>query len=123
MADEWGLPGVNDGWLPDESAIPPVVRSVKVFVEDRLPQAGRQSRSEDQRNIQGIFSKLSFTEDSQPKEESDSTRSLPASPALNRSQTLLDDQPSLPGIVDGVVGMISDDAMLQQSQDSFYRCG
>lgn len=62
MADEWGVPEVNDWWLPDENACPPVVRTVQAFMEDRLPQVEGQSRSEDQRNIKGIFSELSFHE-------------------------------------------------------------
>ena len=39
-----------------------MVRSVRSFMENRLPQAEGQSRSEDQRNIKGIFSRLSLHE-------------------------------------------------------------
>ena len=63
MADGWGVAEVNQWWLPDESECPSVVRRVKAFMEDRLPQAAGQPRSEDQTNIKGIFSKLSFHQD------------------------------------------------------------
>ena len=55
MAELWGIPEVNEWWLPDEGICPPVVRSVRSFMENRLPQAEGQSRSEDQRNIKGFF--------------------------------------------------------------------
>ena len=58
MANRWDLPEVNEWWLPDDNARPRVVRSVQAFMGDRIPQASEQSRSEDQRNISGIFSKL-----------------------------------------------------------------
>ena len=62
MAELWGIPEVNEWWLPDEGMCPPVVRSVRSFMENRLPQTEGQSRSEDQRNIKGFFSQLSLHE-------------------------------------------------------------
>ena len=62
MAELWGIPEVNEWWLTDEGTCPPVVRSVRSFMENRLPQAEGQSRSEDQRNIKGFFSQLSLHE-------------------------------------------------------------
>lgn len=88
MADEWGVPEVNDWWLPDENACPPVVRTVQAFMEDRLPQAGGQSRSEDQRNIKGIFSKLSLHENPKLKEESDIFRGIATLTVINQARTL-----------------------------------
>ena len=60
MAELWGIPEINDWWLPDEGTCPPVVRSVRSFIGDRLPYAEGESRSEDQRNIKGIFSQISL---------------------------------------------------------------
>ena len=74
MADEWGVPEVHDWWLPDINACPPVVRSVQAFMEDRLPQAEGESRSEDRRKIEGVFSELNLQENPKLKEESDSVR-------------------------------------------------
>ena len=62
MAELWGIPEVNECWLPDKGACPPVVQSVRSFMGNRLPYAERESRSEDQRNIKGIFSKLGLHE-------------------------------------------------------------
>ena len=86
MADEWNVPEINEWWLPDENACPPVVRSIQAFMEDRHPQEGGQSRSEDQRNIKGIFSKLSFFENPQLKEESDSNRGIMTATALGQAR-------------------------------------
>ena len=121
MADEWGVPEVNEWWLPDENLCPPVVRSVRAFMEDRVPQAEAQSRSEDQRTINGVFSKLSFGESPASKQEGDKIKGLTTSTILNQARTLADDSPSLPGLIhDFDIDMVSDDLMLQQSQDSFY---
>ena len=124
MADEWGVPEVNDAWVPDERVCPPVVRSVKAFMEDRVSQAERQSRNEDQRNIKGIFSKLSLHEDPKRKEANDRMRETQASSMGNQSHTLMGDDPSLPGMVDEVdLEIVSNEYMLQQSQSSFRSHG
>ena len=123
MADEWGVPEVNEWWLPDESLCPQVVRSVRAFMEDRVPRAEAegQSRSEDQRNINGVFSRLSFRESPASKQESDRIKGLTTSTILNQARTLAGDSPSLPGLSnDFDMDMISNDLMLQQSQDNFY---
>ena len=60
MAELWGIPEINEWWLPDEGICPPVVRGVRSFLGNRLPHTEGESRSEDQRNIKGIFSQLSL---------------------------------------------------------------
>ena len=60
MAELWGIPEINDWWLPDGGTCPPVVRSVRSSIGNRLPYAESESRSEDQRNIKGIFSQVSL---------------------------------------------------------------
>lgn len=58
MAEHWEIPEIDHWWLPNEEAYPPVIRSIRSLMENRLPQAASPSRSEDQRNIAGIFSSL-----------------------------------------------------------------
>ena len=62
MAELWGIPEINEWWLPDEGICPPVVRGVRSFLGNRLPHTEGESRSEDQHNIKGIFSQLSLHE-------------------------------------------------------------
>ena len=62
MAELWGISEINEWWLPDEGTCPPVVRSVRSFMGNRLPHTEAESRSEDQRNIKGIFSQLTLQE-------------------------------------------------------------
>ena len=122
MADEWGLPEINDSWLPDKGACPPVVRSVKAFMEDRIPQAEGQSRNEDQRNINGIFSKLSFNEEPKLKDEEDSDKikGLAKASVFDRPCTLIGDNPSIQGLLDRVdVEMASEDIRISPEARRF----
>lgn len=123
MAELWGIPEVNERWIPDEGTCPPVVRSIRSFMENRLPQAEGESRSEDQRNIKGIFSQLSLHE--KPKaglnrgggfgtqRVSESTNPSTENQA---SQGLADH--AAHEDVDQDTG--SDSSMLDQSRESFY---
>lgn len=72
MAKEWNLPEIRDWWLPDNNACPPVVRSIQSFMEDRRPQTEGPPRSEDQRNVSGVFSKMSIREVPMVRDESES---------------------------------------------------
>lgn len=113
MAELWGIPEVNEWWLPDEGTCPPVVRSVRSFMENRLPQAEGESRSEDQRNIKGIFSQLSLHE---------SRLSSPSIESTNLSAEDLASQGLAGQAADADVDqdMGSDNSMLDQSRQSFY---
>ena len=64
MASLWGLPEINNHWwIPDEQLCPSVVRSIRSCMGDRLPQVATRSRSEDQRNIKGIFPSLTIQDE------------------------------------------------------------
>ena len=64
MAELWGLPELRHWWLPNDEGYPPIVRSIRAFIEDRT-QPRPQAQSEDVRNMRAIFSKMSIQ--SQPK--------------------------------------------------------
>ena len=124
MAELWGIPEVNDWWLPDDETCSPVVRSVRSFMENRLPQAEGESRSEDQRNIKGFFSRLSLHES--PKAGLKQTGGPGAPPFLESTSVSAGDLTS-----SGLAGhaadpdvdqdMSSDNSMLDQSRESYYR--
>lgn len=123
MAELWGIPEVNKWWVPDEGTCPPVVRSVRSFMENRLPQAEGESRSEDQRNIKGIFSQLSFHEGPKAGLKQASSSETPsfhepttASAEDQASQSLAGHaaDPNFNHDMD------SDNSMLDQSRESFY---
>lgn len=124
MAELWGIPEVNEWWLPDYGACPPVVRSVRSFMENRLPQAEGESRSEDQRNIKGIFSQLSLHES--PKAGLKQTGGFGTPPFLeptNPSAGDLTSQGLACHATDADVDqdMGSDNSMLNQSRESYYK--
>lgn len=66
MASLWGIPEIRHWWLPHDESYPQVVRSIRFCMEDRLPTAPNQPRSEDQRNIKSIFAHLSVADNSGP---------------------------------------------------------
>ena len=74
MAEFWGLPELRHWWLPNDEGYPPIVRSIRAFIEDRA-QPRAQAQSEDVRNMRAIFSKMSIQ--SQPENAID-TASLGA---------------------------------------------
>lgn len=123
MAELWGIPEVNEWWLPDEGICPPVVRSVRSFMENRLPQAEGQSRSEDQRNIKGIFSQLSLHES--PKAGLKKAGGFGTPPFLDTTNLSAEDLASQ-GLADQTAEADldqdtgSDNSMLDQSRESFY---
>ncbi len=126
MAELWGKPEVNECWLPDEATCPPVVRSVRSFMENRLPHAESESRSEDQRNIKGIFSQLSIHES--PKDGMKLVGGIGKPSFIEPRNFPSNDLPSetLAGPAEdaGVdQDMGSDDCMLGQSRENFYDMG
>ena len=62
MAELWGLPELRHWWLPNDEGYPPIVRSIRAFIEDRT-QPHPQPQSEDVRNMKAIFSKMSIQPD------------------------------------------------------------
>ena len=66
MAALWNVPEINHWWLPNEEAYPSVVRSVRSFMEDRL-YVDTKKRSQDQRELKGIFSEMTVKEEEETK--------------------------------------------------------
>ena len=63
MATLWKLPDIHHWWLPNEEAYPAVARSVRSVLEARDEDFDKRQRSQDQRDMRGIFSKLKLTDD------------------------------------------------------------
>ena len=123
MAELWSIPEVNEWWLPDEGTCPPVVRSVRSFMENRLPQAEGESRSEDQRNIKGIFSRLSLHESPTAGLKQSSRFEKPLfleSTNLSAEDVASQGLPGQGADADLDQDMGSANSMLDQSRDSFY---
>ena len=67
MAALWDLPDINHWWLPNEEAYPAVARSVRSVLEARSEDFDKRQRSQDQRDMRGIFAKLSLVDDNSAK--------------------------------------------------------
>ena len=63
LAQLWGLPAVSHWWLPNDEGYPPIVRSIRAFMEDRSHHSHNQAKSEDVRTLKAIFSKMSMSDD------------------------------------------------------------
>lgn len=66
MAEIWNIPELHDWWLPNDEDYPPIIRSIRTFVEERTLKPSNQA-NEDVRNMRGIFSKMSIFDES-PKD-------------------------------------------------------
>ena len=122
MADVWGIPAIKHWWLPDWNDCPPVVRSIHAFMEDRLPSTEGQTRSDDQRNMSGIFSQLSIGES--PKSRTYNSPRTATSISESQSPTFTHETEAhqslaVPEVDDQ--GMGSDTSMLDQTRESFYQ--
>ena len=60
MAALWNDPEINHWWLPHEEEYPFVVRSVRSVMENRLGDMPTGQRSQEQRDMKGIFAALSI---------------------------------------------------------------
>ncbi|MCJ1397549.1 hypothetical protein MMC11_000743 [Xylographa trunciseda] len=76
VAELWCLPEIEHWWLPNEEGYPPIIKSIRAFIEERT-RAPRDQGSEDVRNIKGMFAKLSI--DESPKDSPESSSSVAAS--------------------------------------------
>ena len=123
MAEMWGIPEVNKWWLPDEGTCPPVVRNIRSFMGNRLPHAEGESRSEDQRNIKGIFSQLSLHES--PKAGLIQAGGFGTPPSIDSRSLSGEDlaSQSLAGDADVDQDMGSDNSTFGHRRESFYNIG
>ena len=62
MAAHWNDPEIHHWWLPNEEAYPSVVRSVRLLMGDRLRDKESGQRSQEQRDMRGIFAAMSLEE-------------------------------------------------------------
>ena len=62
MAALWNDPEIHHWWLPNEEAYPPVVRSVRSLMGDRLGDKDSGQRSKEQRDMRGIFAAMILKE-------------------------------------------------------------
>lgn len=60
MTGEWGV-DVTRWWFPNDEGCPPIIRSIKNFIEERTT-APRDQTSEDLRDMKGLFNSLSIAD-------------------------------------------------------------
>ncbi|MCJ1387347.1 hypothetical protein MMC18_000190 [Xylographa bjoerkii] len=76
IAELWNLPEIEHWWLPNEEGYPPIIKSIRAFIEERT-RAPRDQGSEDVRNMKGMLAKLGI--DESPKDSPESSSSVAAS--------------------------------------------
>ncbi|MCJ1307882.1 hypothetical protein MMC25_001530 [Agyrium rufum] len=69
MADLWGIPDLNNWWLPNNEGYPAIVRNIRTFISERQshPMASKtpkSSEAEDIRTIKSLFSKMNMLDHS-----------------------------------------------------------
>ena len=79
IAELWNLPELEHWWLPNEEGYPPIIKSIRAFIEERT-RAPRDQGTEDVRNIKGMFAKLGI--DESPKDSPESSSSMGAGPPV-----------------------------------------
>ncbi|KAL8810247.1 MAG: hypothetical protein Q9200_002723 [Gallowayella weberi] len=60
LANLWGIPQLRHWWLPNEEGYPPIIRSIRAFIEERTQKSGNQPKAEDVRTMKGLFEKLNI---------------------------------------------------------------
>ncbi|KAL8807789.1 MAG: hypothetical protein Q9182_000438 [Xanthomendoza sp. 2 TL-2023] len=60
LANLWGIPQLRQWWLPNEEGYPPIIRSIRAFIEERTQKSGNQPKAEDVRTMKGLFDKLNI---------------------------------------------------------------
>ncbi|KAI9704758.1 MAG: hypothetical protein M1836_006538 [Candelina mexicana] len=68
MSTLWGIPEVKHWWLPNDEGYPPIIRSIRSFVDDRT-MTPRSQPGEDLRNMKAIFSEVKLEDSPEPAEE------------------------------------------------------
>lgn len=74
VAEIWNIPELHHWWLPNDEGYPPIIRSIRTFVEERTLKPTNQA-NEDVRNMKGIFSKMSIFDENPKKSPSNSPES------------------------------------------------
>ena len=61
MAELWQIPSIQHWWLDNDEGYPPIIRSIRSFIEQRTT-APRDHSGEDVRDMKAIFSKMTLEE-------------------------------------------------------------
>ena len=89
MTGEWGV-DVTRWWFPNDEGCPPIIRSIKNFIEERTT-APRDQTSEDLRDMKGLFNSLSIADSpdrASPQMSLGASRELPLGGMPARSTSL-----------------------------------
>ena len=114
MAELWDIPEIHHWWLPNDEGYPPIIRSIREFIEDRTMKT-RDQPSEDLREIKGILSKMTI--DDSPRDSPESSSSVAGGVyveygLINTEATLLrfpiEPPHAMGGIYDGTI--VNEDA-------------
>jgi hypothetical protein len=80
LAEIWGIPEVNDWWLPNDEGYPDVVREIRKMTLERVTNP-RDNFREDVRDLKTLFWKMNISEtssqNSPPSLDSCTTESSP----------------------------------------------
>ncbi|KAI9761104.1 MAG: Vacuolar-sorting protein SNF7 [Chaenotheca gracillima] len=63
MAALWAIPEIQHWWLPNDENYPPIIRSIRAFVEERTRKPSNETAS-DLRDIKTIFGSMKISDDS-----------------------------------------------------------
>ena len=76
LAELWATPSINEWWLPNGEGQPPLIRSIRSFIEERTVKPRNQA-NEDIRTMKAMLSKMDLNES--PKDSPESSGSVPES--------------------------------------------
>ena len=73
LAEQWGDSSIKEWWLPDGEGQPPLIRSIRSFIEERTVKPQNQA-GEDIRAMKAMLSKMSLNDS--PKDSPESSESM-----------------------------------------------
>lgn len=73
LSELWNLPELHHWWLPDDQGYPPIIRSIRSFIEDRT-MTPKDQPGEDLRDIKNILQKVNL--DDSPYHSPESVASI-----------------------------------------------
>ena len=59
LSELWNIPELHYWWLPDDQGYPPIIRSIRSFIEDRT-MTPKDQPGEDLRDIKNILQKVNL---------------------------------------------------------------
>ncbi|KAI9878327.1 MAG: hypothetical protein M1830_001226 [Pleopsidium flavum] len=73
LSELWNIAGLHHWWLPNDEGYPPIIRSIRSFIEDRT-MTPKDQPGEDLRDIKAILQKVSL--DDSPRDSPESIGSM-----------------------------------------------